>query len=179
MKRTTKGALAAGGAAALLLGGAGTLAYWTDTAEVPGATINAGHLDLTDEDCGAGWVLDGGAAFGSQLLVPGDELTKTCTYTLDIAGEHFTKADFTVTAPTDVTGAQALVEEIGVATTVELDGTPQATATGVTVADDDVITVEMKIEWPYGTAVDNDSNVAAGLSASLDALTLVVKQNHG
>lgn len=176
MKKTTKGALAAGGAAALLLGGAGTLAYWTDTAEVPGATISSGHLDLAGEDCGDGWTLEG-AAYTDQLLVPGDTLSKSCTYTLDIAGEHFTNADFTVTAPTDVTGAQALVDEIGVATAVELNGTAQPTATGVAVADGDELTIDMTITWPYGTE-DNDSNVVGGLTASLDALSVVVKQNH-
>lgn len=178
MKKSTKGALAAGGAAALLLGGAGTLAYWTDTADVPGTSITSGHLDLADEDCGDGWVLDGGVAYTDQLLVPGDTLTKSCSYTLDIAGEHFTTADFTVTAPSEVTGAQALIDEIGVTTAVELNGNPQATATGVAVADGDALTVDITVSWPYGTE-DDDSNVVGGLSAALDALTVVVKQNHG
>ncbi len=177
MKKSTKGAVAAGGAAVLLLGGATTLAYWTDTASVPGATISSGHLDLTGETC-TGWLLDGGAAYTSQLLVPGDSLTQDCSYTLDIAGAHFDSADFTVTAPSDVTGAQALIDEIGVTTAVALNGTPQPTATGVAVADGDALTVTMTVAWPYGVA-DNDSNVVGGLSATLGALTVVVKQNHG
>jgi alternate signal-mediated exported protein len=177
MNKTTKGAIAAGSAAVLLLGGASTLAYWSDSAVTDGADIDSGHLDLTPDACTSDWVLDGGATYTTQLLVPGDQLTKTCTYTMDIAGAHFTKADFTVTAPADVTGAAALVDEIGVTTVVERNGDPQATATGVTVSDGDTITVDMTIAWPYGVE-DNDSNVVGGLEAALDAVTVVVKQNH-
>ena len=58
MKKSTKGALAAGGAAFLLLGGAGSLAYWTDT---PTSRHRAGvrHLTIISNDCGsAPWELD-------------------------------------------------------------------------------------------------------------------------
>ena len=177
MKKSTKGALAAGGAAVLLLGGASTLAFWTDSATTEGTTINSGHLNLDAENCGAGWTLDGGAAYVDQLLVPGDTLTKTCTYTLDIAGEHLRQVDFAVEAPTDVTGAQALIDELNVTTTVSLNGTEQGSATNVPVADGDAVAVGIVIEWPYGVE-DNDSNQPAGLSATLDELTVTVTQNH-
>ncbi|WGY04348.1 alternate-type signal peptide domain-containing protein [Nocardioides sp. QY071] len=177
MKKTTKGALAAGTAAVLLMGGAGTLAFWTDSVTATGTSISSGHLKLTDASCGNGWILDGGATYTSQLLVPGDKLTKSCTYKLDIAGEHLKKADFAVTAPTDVTGAQALIDELDVTTSVKRNGVTQASATGVTVANNDSITVDISIDWPYG-AEDNDSNQLAGLSATLDGLTVKVTQNH-
>ncbi|MDT9592522.1 alternate-type signal peptide domain-containing protein [Nocardioides zeae] len=177
MKKTTKGALAAGTAAVLLLGGAGSLAYWTDTATTDGTTIQSGHLKLTDQDCDGGWKLDGDTAYANQLLVPGDSLTQTCTYRVSVAGEHLKTVDFAVTAPTDVTGAQALVDEIGVTTSVELDGEPQGTATGVDVTDGELVEITMTIDWPYG-ALDNDSNVLGGLSATLAALSVTVTQNH-
>jgi len=177
MKKTTKGALAAGSAAVLLMGGAGTLAYWTDSVTAPGASISSGHLKLVDPDCGSGWVLDGGASFDTQLLVPGDSLTQTCTYTLDVAGEHLREVDFAVTAPADVTGAQALIDEIGVTTAVELNGVAQPSATNVAVSDGDTVSVQMTITWPYGVE-DNDSNVLGGLSATLAGLTVKVTQNH-
>ncbi len=177
MKKTTKGALAAGAAAVLLMGGVGTLAFWTDTATTTGTTISAGHLDLTDGACGAGWVLDGGTPYTNQVLVPGDTLTKSCSYTLDIAGAHFTTADFTVAAPSDVTGAQALIDELNVTADVEVNGVDQATAINVPVADNDLVTVDIGLEWPYGVA-DNDSNQIPGLTAALGDLTVEVKQNH-
>ncbi len=40
MKKSTKGALAAAAAGSLLLGGAGSLAYWTDAESITGTSIN-------------------------------------------------------------------------------------------------------------------------------------------
>ena len=178
MKKSTKGAVAAGAAAVLLLGGAGTLAYWTDTASTPGATINTGHLDLTALDCGTGWTLDGGDPFVAQLLVPGDTLTKSCTAELDIAGEHFTQADFEVTLPADLTGDAALLAELDAPTiAVELNGAAQASATNVAVADGDEVTIDVTINWPHGVE-DNDANVVGGVQAVLDQMTIKVTQNH-
>jgi len=177
MKKSTKGALAAGAAAVLLTGGVGSLAYWSDSATTDGVDIATGHLDLTDGLC-AGWQLDGGTAFTDQLLVPGDSLTQSCTYELDIAGEHFSTADFTVTVPSDLTGAAALLAELDApSVAVALNGTAQGTATGVAVVDGDEVTVDVTITWPYGVE-DNDSNAVAGLSAALDDITVAVKQNH-
>lgn len=176
MKKTTKGALAAGSAAVLLMGGAGTLAYWTDSVTAEGTDIASGHLKLLLDDC-TGWTLDDGAAYGSQLLVPGDVLTQDCDYTLDIAGDHLRTVDFDVTLPSDVTGDQALIDEIEVSTDVELNGVDQADAVDVAVANGDSVTVSIAVTWPYGVE-DNDSNILTGLQASLDDLTVVVTQNH-
>lgn len=178
MKKSTKGAIAAAGASVLLLGGAGTLAFWTDTESTPGATITTGHLDLTDLDCGTGWTLDGGTAYTTQLLVPGDSLTKTCTAALDIAGTHFTQADFAVTVPSDLTGNAALLAELSAPDIdVTVNGTPQASATNVAVADGDAVAVAITIEWPFGVE-DNDANVVGGVSATLDQIAIKVTQNH-
>ncbi len=176
MKKTTKGALAAGSAAVLLMGGAGTLAYWTDSVTADGTDIQSGHLSLDLDEC-QGWELDGGAAYSGQLLVPGDTLTQDCSYTLDIAGEHLREVDFDVTLPSDITGAQELIDEISVSTDVELNGVDQADATDVAVTDGDSVTVSIEVTWPYGVE-DNDSNVVGGLQAVLDDLTVVVTQNH-
>lgn len=47
MNKTTKGALAAGAAGILLLGGAGSYALWSDAETVQGGTITAGNLDIS------------------------------------------------------------------------------------------------------------------------------------
>ncbi len=41
MNKTTKGALAASAAAVLLLGGAGSLAYWSDAETIQGGDVTA------------------------------------------------------------------------------------------------------------------------------------------
>lgn len=112
MNKSIKGAMAAGGAVALLLGGAGTLAFWTGAVNVPGQTgINSGKLTLTDTTPGVGgcanvgWTIDSlaapaGGAFdpATEYLVPGDVLTKTCTYTVGALGTHL-HATLVPTAP--------------------------------------------------------------------------------
>ena len=58
MKKSTKGALAAGGAAVLLLGGAGSLAYWTASGSVPGGSLTSGSMTLSSVTCGS-WTYGG------------------------------------------------------------------------------------------------------------------------
>jgi len=170
MKRTTKGAIAASAAAVLLLGGAGTLAFWTDDATVTGTTINAGHLKLTNAQCGTDWTFEG-VAYTTQLLVPGDELEKVCDYTIDAAGDNLV-AEFSVNSPT-FTASNGLTDELDVTAEYEVNGSPVTPP--VAVADDDVVTATIHVDWPFGVE-DNDSNQNPGLSATLSAVTVTVTQ---
>lgn len=136
MRHSVKGVLAAAGAAAALVAGTGTLAFWTDTVKVPGsASIDSGHLSLEDTTVGgcasAPWLLDGGATFtlGSSKLVPGDVLTKTCTWKLHATGDHLT-ATVDETASTK---SGTLSTALTVANAVTIAGTP---ITAVSSADD-------------------------------------------
>jgi alternate signal-mediated exported protein len=174
MNRTTKGALAGGAAAVLLLGGVGTLAFWTDTDVIGGTDIDSGHLKLGTPTC-TGWLLDGGAVYAAQILVPGDTLTQMCTYTVDADGEHLT-ASFDATGPTDVTGDPELVSEIDFTDTYTVNGGADGD-TDVPIEDGDSLVATLTITWPYGVE-DNDSNVIAGLEASLAAVTVVATQAH-
>ena len=73
MQKTTKGALALGTGVALLLGGAGTFAYWNGTADLGSNTqVAAGNLTIAAA-AGAndGWAWQGdGAPFDPDLLHP-------------------------------------------------------------------------------------------------------------
>ena len=85
MNKTAKGALAASAAAVLLAGGAGTLAFWTDSANVNGGSITAGTLGIAPlvvapntQACDTNWVYAPGAAKAGtvvNLFVPGDKVT--------------------------------------------------------------------------------------------------------
>jgi alternate signal-mediated exported protein len=174
MNKSTKGALAASAAGVLLLGGAGSLAYWNSTQDVTGAGISTGHLKLVDPQCGNGWILDGDATYSTQLLVPGDTLTKVCSFTVDASGAHLS-ADFNVTAP-NVTGDAALTSELNTTATYKVNGST-VTPVNAPVADTDVIEATIVVDWPYGT-LDNDSNALAGLSATLDTITVTATQHH-
>lgn len=99
MNKKTKGAIAAGAAAVLLAGGAGTMAAWNSSATLPNATITAGELKVTQKDGTSGawtWATAGtnSAAFDPEndYLAPGDSVSYTGTYTLSIVGNNLTAA---------------------------------------------------------------------------------------
>jgi alternate signal-mediated exported protein len=175
MNKTGKGALAVSAAGVLLLGGAGSLAFWNSTQTVSGTDIATGHLKLTSPSCGSGWLLDGGAVYTTQLLVPGDTLTKICTFTVQTSGAHLT-ADLDTSDPA-MSGDQALLDELHATATYKQNGSAIGSS-DVAVANNDVIQATITVAWPYGAGVDNDSNVLSGLSATLDTITVTATQHH-
>lgn len=92
MKKTTKGALAAGAAAVLLAGGAGTYAAWQDSETADGGSVTTGHLTVTQTEAPAWtWVTGGtpdAAVLPATTLVPGDTIRFEGTYTLGIVGTN-------------------------------------------------------------------------------------------
>lgn len=171
MKKTTKGALAAAAAGTLLVGGAGTLAFWTDSATVDGTSVNSGHLTLAETDCGD-WQLDTeggpGGDLGSRTLVPGDVLTKVCTYDLDASGAHLA-ATLDVSTPSwtgDLADALTTSADFKLDSTVVTPGTPVAVPEG----DDHVVTASFKVTFNAATTDHMDVNAALG------AITLSVAQ---
>ncbi|GGF98122.1 hypothetical protein GCM10007304_10120 [Rhodococcoides trifolii] len=96
MNKTTKGALAAGAAAVLLLGGAGSFALWQDQETVNEGTITAGILDIAPLAAGQWFdvspdqtrvAIDPAGAF---RMVPGDVLEYNATFTVTATGKNLT-----------------------------------------------------------------------------------------
>ncbi len=161
MNNTIKGALAAGGAAVILLGGAGSLAYWSADGTVTGGQVNSGQLKLGEADCGS-WKL-GSTDFNitTGKLVPGDTLTKTCTYDITAIGENLS-ADLAVSTPASATGSLANKVDVDGAFTVEGKEVETIDSSN----NNDTLSSTVTVTFPYGTSVDNDSqNVAATLSS--------------
>lgn len=174
MKKSTKGALAAGAAGVLLLGGAGSLAYWTDSATITGTQLTSGHLTVDATDCnGTGnWTLEG-AAFdpSTDTLIPGDTLTMNCNVVVDVEGTHFTQVDIDATTPT---APAAPWDELTFATTVQGSATGANNVTVTQGANN--IPVLITVTWPYGTAADNDLN--GDVSTTLGDIVVNVVQDH-
>ena len=164
MKKTTKGALAAGAAAVLLLGGAGTLAYWTDSATVSGGELTAGELDLSDVTCASTWTE--GADTDVELLVPGDTVTKECTGTITMTGDHIS-----ATVALDDDSVEDAEAAFNLPTTAgDAVSISAALTGGGTVTSSGPVSITITVAWPYGTVPDND---AQGVSTSeLDGLVL-------
>ena len=132
MKKTTKGALAAGAAAVLLAGGAGTYAAWTaQSPSLEAGSITTGHLTVTEKaGSSTGWTWVGGAkngeaVKGSDTIAPGDKVAYTGIYVLGIKGTN-------LNAKVDVTTPQ------GAGIPEELQWTPFSSApiTGLTESQD-------------------------------------------
>ena len=162
MHATVKGALAAGTAGTLLLGGAGTLAYWNSTGSVGGGTINSGDLQLDASSCTtAAWtvsntvegVTDAAFAVGTDEIVPGDVLKKTCNIAVTAIGANL-RANLAVTNGA-TTGSTMSVGAYSVAGSFKLAG---ADVTSITDANNGQnIVATITVTFPIGTTVDNTS----------------------
>jgi alternate signal-mediated exported protein len=178
MNKSTKGAFAAVTAAVLLLGGAGSLAYWTDEGTADGGAITSGTMSIGDGTCGA-WSYSGGSQAGQPvtLIVPGDAVTKSCTFTIDATGDHLS-ADLSVPATLAYTpSAPAPSLELTASATYTVGAT--AGQTVVTSADDgETLTVAFVVTFPFGDATTINVNDTQGLTTTLDALTVTLTQSQ-
>lgn len=176
MKQITKGALAIGGAGVLLLGGAGTLAYWTESADVTGGGLESGHLEVTANTCGsADWLLaDGTTDATAALLVPGDVITKTCSFTVGGEGDNFEDVAITIAAPNWTTSSDAgLVSALGTVSAVYEDADGASVASGDDLALGTVVNAEISMTFATSTTGD----VAEDAVASLDDIAITLTQN--
>jgi len=181
MKKSTKGAIAVAAAAVLLLGGAGSIAYWSESATVEGGTIEAGELKLDDGSCDDAWVYAGDSASAGEAvgtIVPGDSITKDCTFTIAAQGDNL---EATPTLPETISVTQTAGDE-NPATTLELtaDATYEAGGSAVTTIteanDGQTLTATITVTFPYGDDETVNANDTQNLIAELDELTVTLEQ---
>ncbi|GEP34097.1 hypothetical protein NSZ01_18650 [Nocardioides szechwanensis] len=180
MNKATKGALAAVAGGSLLLGGAGTLAYWTGTADVDGGSINSGKLTLSAPVCNVvtdaethNWQYDGGSAFtiGTSKVVPGDTINKVCKMTLVIEGDHV-GATLGLETPTITTDAgHTLDTELTKTATFTVAGAAYAPITAPGTYD---VLATVSVSLPSSVTSTTTQDVAA----VLEAMTLTATQTH-
>lgn len=193
MKKATKGALAAAAAGSLMLGGAGSLAYWTATGTVQGGSFTAGSMTLTDGNCALVWSYNTGMASAGDdvtTIVPGDEITKTCTMDLEAVGDNLSATlDAPATVALNPPGSDTTVNAT-VATTYTLpdgadvgtDPDPLVDGDTLTSANDgQTITVTYVVTIPYGNALVGagsiNGNATQTLVTDLDDLTVTLTQD--
>ncbi|MFO6453835.1 MULTISPECIES: alternate-type signal peptide domain-containing protein [unclassified Aeromicrobium] len=171
MNKSTKGAIAAGAAAVLMLGGAGSLAYWNAEGDIAGGSITAGELKLTDPTPGA-WTLNGSpvTSLSSVKVVPGDELEYTAGWDITATGDN-------LKAVVDVTGFNAsgsLASAVTLTDTYLVGGTAPA-GNQITSADDgETLAATLNVDFPFGTSADNSTQtLTLDLSDVKVALTQV------
>lgn len=193
MNSSTKAVLAAAAGAILLVGGYGSLAFWQDSEAAPDATITSGTLDLSAPVCTAWRAGSADVDLATYRVVPGDVLTRSCTFTADVAGRVRTAVTFvppaldTSTLAGELTFGATYARNAGAA--APLDGYDNADPAVTDLLDGDRLRVDYRVTLPFGSAVDNDSNsapefttaatgkgAAGELTAVLDALTVTVTQ---
>jgi len=81
MNKLVKGSIAGAAGVALLLGGAGTLALWNDSASINAGTVTSGVLDVATGTAGS-WSPD------LDLIVPGDTIVYTETLDVTATGDN-------------------------------------------------------------------------------------------
>jgi alternate signal-mediated exported protein len=165
------------------MGGAGSLAYWTATGTANGGSITSGSLSLTNGTCDTAWKYASGTAAGTtaSLIVPGDSITKSCTFTVGATGDHLT-AKLTAPATLAYTKAPAATtDSLTVASTYNINrATPAALVNGDVLNSADngkVITAKFVVTMPYGSTTVN-ANDTQSLTATLNQLTVTLTQDQ-
>lgn len=173
MKKTTKGALAAGTAAFMMLGGAGTLAYWTDDASVEAGSVQSGKLALLAGSTTAVWTLNDqpipNDEWQSVELVPGDVLEYVGSYEIDAAGDNL-QGTLAVTGGALTGELAAFVDESfawtynGLAPVLNADGV----VTFDELSDGDQIGLAITVDFPFDEGIPEEPGAASSMSRSLD-----------
>ena len=180
MKKSTKGAVAASAAAVLLLGGAGTLAFWTDEATVDGGSVTTGQLALSDGTCTDAWVYAAdNAAAGTPVttIVPGDSISTTCSFDITAVGDNL---QATLTAP----GTVAIADPVGTTTfdaSVAVGYAIGDAAVPATITDEnngDTVTATITVTFPFGDATTINANDTQNVLVGLDDLTVSLTQTE-
>lgn len=166
MNKSTKGALAIAAATSLLVGGAGTLAYWNATGTVEGDGINSGELALTNPGPQT-WKLNGTTVDGSVVIVPGDHLTFAGSYEVAARGDDLL-ATLDLSSGTGTGGLGAFV-------TTDVDALIGGAAVTTVTDDNDGDTIEVRatVDFPFGSTVDNSSQ---NKTLQLDDMTITLTQ---
>ncbi|MEV0948309.1 alternate-type signal peptide domain-containing protein [Rhodococcus sp. NPDC049939] len=171
MNKQTKGAIAAGAAAILLAGGAGTMAAWNASESVGGGSVKSGTLSLTQGE-NAGWKDSNGVAIediASFKAVPGDVLTYSAEFLIGAEGDNLSA---TLSADKgSISPDNALKEALVLETTATIGD--EELVDGTIDSDDNGKTVSVNVEVSFEDA----GNDTQGLSVDLSNFSVTLEQN--
>ncbi|MGV8895888.1 MAG: alternate-type signal peptide domain-containing protein [Rhodoglobus sp.] len=176
MNKLIKGAVATAAGVALLMGGAGTFAYWNDSVGITGGTITAGNLKVAAPATAPstdGWTVQKNGA-GDPVAVsniatfvasPGDKFVLTKTVNVTATGNNLTATlalgSGSITAATTGAADVALASYLTKTATITASGTGIAaigtTGTysitpGTTGISASPVTVSVTINYPKNAA---------------------------
>ncbi|MEQ1737609.1 MAG: alternate-type signal peptide domain-containing protein [Rhodoglobus sp.] len=182
MNKLIKGSIAAALGIALLMGGASTLAFWNDSASIPGGTVSAGTLSIavpSSVPSTDGWKSGSTpiANISTFRIVPGDTITYTKTFTVTATGDNLTAtaalSGGAITAASAGAADTALASYLTKTATFTVGGVTTTTVNAA--AGTQTVVVTTTLTFPNGTAAND--NVAKLGSVSLAAFTITLTQN--
>ena len=171
MKKTTKGTIAIAAAITLLLGGAGSLAYWQESATIGASQVTTGQLKVTVGSTATWQVTKYGSTTpttidSSYKMVPGDTVTYSVGFTTVAEGTTL-KANALVSGGA-VTGLPA---NVSATTAVTYDGAAVSTSPFNVPVGTKTGTVKVTIAWPWGNST---SDLAATMNQTINLASTVV-----
>jgi len=176
MNKLTKAAIAGAAGIALLLGGAGSLAYWNSETGLNGGSVSSGNLTIEAAAAPTNvmYAFNGGtpAAFNpaTNKIVPGDVVTMTQDVTITAVGEHL-KVDLTIDK-TAIVGndlADAITVTVNAFTSTNV-AVPTTGMTAAQAASIDYVTVSIS----FDSATTDEE--AQNLSVALGDLKVLLTQ---
>lgn len=175
MNKFTKASIATGAGIVLLLGGAGTLAYWNADADAAAGAITSGTLTIDTNGDGQ-WQDVSSDVSGNPsditsttfLVVPGDTLEYTESFEVGATGDNLRA---TVSANFASIDKGTWGDQLTVTTSVLKNGTP---VTSISSADDGAdLVVKVTLAFAFnGTPAAVDTNQGVEVDLSDLAITL-------
>ncbi len=152
MNSFVKGGIAAAAGLALLLGGAGSLAFWSDTESLNGGTVNSGTLALSSN-------ADGAWDETITNIVPGDVITYTETFEIEAVGDNL-EAELTTNID-DLTVGITGVDVAETFTLLDSGSNPVTATAGVYTLSPDTytLTVQIVVTFPWAETGGMDSSL--------------------
>lgn len=148
MNKLVKGSVAAATGIVLLLGGAGSLALWNDTADITDASVDSGNLTLT--------ATTGTWTGAPAIWVPGDEASYTSTITVVATGDNIA-ADLEIDALALAGGDAELLADLDIdfAVVGALPAGVTATAGGYSINQAGTFTLPVTVTVAFDEGSDN------------------------
>jgi alternate signal-mediated exported protein len=146
MNKLVKASVATGAGIALLMGGAGSLALWNDSATVTSGTVSTGELSLTSN-------ADGAWDTGITRWVPGDSDTYTETFVIKATGDN-------IEAEISAAYSGATVNGVTSSSTISVAGETES-APGIYTLDAGTYTVTVTVDVSFDATGTANQNIAA------------------
>lgn len=167
MNKLTKASIAGAAGIALLLGGAGTLALWNDSANLTVGSITSGTLTISDS---AGtWDVN-----APDLWVPGDSFTYTGTLAISATGDNLA-ATLDVDLDDFVTGNNNdFADALDVSFTATGSGISLNAGTYEVAPGAGTVSVDVVVTVTFPATIDETT--AQGLTVNLNGINFVLQQ---